>query len=1215
MQMLSRQNKRTCWVLVATCCGPLTWGPAFGLSLAHEPLSVIVPVQPNLLLGIDDSGSMDSEVLFDTNDGALWWNATNQSFVGLDSRDHVAPGTLNYNRSGVSDATWKKYVYLFPNGDEVGARVYDDQSGHYAIPPTLAFAFARSPVYNLAYYDTLKTYLPWSSAFGETFTDAPPTAAPTDPVFGAITIDLTESLSSSSPNWTFRLQPGMPDPSGSGFVSTEADATLTYFPATFYTVDDTGACGSPNPSDYAAFVSGLAQPPTGIDAYGPDGRCLVEYRIVPDSSFPSGRSYAAELQNFANWFTYHRKRHQAMRGGVLSAFSEMSGIRVGVFGFNDRPSSLSVFALDERPSEFLDGVRNLVGSGGTPTREALTYIGRQLERSDDAAPIELECQKNFALLFTDGFAVPNAISGIGNEDGDAGVPYADEFSSTLGDIAMRFYQGNLRADLDAGAVPTSSGCGLPSPDPALDCNADPHMVTYGIGLGIRGTVFGITHSTRQDALVAPPLWPEPNVLRSPVQIDDLYHATVNGRGELLNARTPDGIAEKLDEVLASIRDAVSSASSVATDSTSAQAGALLFQARFHSGTWSGQLLAKTMNKSGVIASPSLWDAGEVLTAQHPNNRKVLTLSRDTRDGMPFRWSKIAAQVDHAQTDALNTDAFGIVDGRGSDRVAYLRGATVPDFRARASLLGDIVHSTPFYVGAPRAGYAGSGYASFVANHSARPPVVYIGANDGMLHGFDASSGAEVLAYVPSAVYSKLTRLTAPEYGQSTLPHRYTVDGSPMVADAMVDAAWRTVLVGGLNGGGQGYYALDISDPGIFAETDAAAAQTVLWEFTDEDDADLGFSFNAPTINQLTLQSAQIAETNDGRWQVVVGNGYDSTHADSHASTTGHAVLFLLDLTGGGDGTWAASDYRKIDTAVGSLDEPNGLATPTPVDIDGDGDIDVAYAGDLQGNVWKFDLTDASPDNWTVTKFFQALDDSGNPQPITTAMMVFAHEAGGFIVSFGTGKYLEAADLTKTDRQTLYGLLDASANGSVTPITTGRLALQKQEILGTLTVGGRPVRVSTGNAVDYTEHQGWYMDLPETGERVAVNPIPRDGRAVFVTQIPSIEPCAAGGTGWIMELDFLTGGRLDQPPFDLNDDSEINAADLVEYADEDGTKSLVASGVALDIGMLSTPTPISRDERTEHKVVTGSRGEMGSILEGKSLRSGRLSWKQIIGEHK
>lgn len=1198
-------------MLVPTCVGALSCSGALALSLANEPLSVAVPVQPNLLLGIDDSGSMDSEVLFDTNDGALWWNVDTQSFVGLDSSDHESPGTLNYNRSGDTGEDWRKYVYLFPMGDEAGGRIYDDQSGHYAVPPTPEFAFSRSPSYNRAYYDTRKTYPPWSSAFGEDFPHAPPEAAPTDPVFGTMTIDLTEPLSSSVMNWTFRVQAGMREGEGVGSFSSEADQEFTYFPATFFAVDETGICGVPDPDDYGAFAKGVLQPPSGIAAYGPDGRCLVEYRIEPNASFPSGRTYAAEMQNFANWFTYHRKRHQAMRGGVLSAFSGMGGLRVGVFGFNDRPESLPVFGLDEGRADFLEKVKHLVGSGGTPTREALNYIGEQFERADAGAPITLKCQKNFALLFTDGFAVPSAIAGMSNEDGDAGIPYADEFAGTLGDIAMRFYQNNLRPDLSAGEVPTSGDCRSATPDPALDCNPDPHMVTYGVGLGIRGTVFGVTHSSRRDALADPPSWPEPSVRRSPVQIDDLYHATVNGRGELLNARTPDAIADKLGEVLSSIRDAVSSASSVAANSTSAQQGAQLYQARFHSGTWTGQLLAKTMAGDGVIASEALWEAGEVLSSQQPDDRVIVTLRRDTQDGMPFRWSEIAAQSDSTQSEALNTDAFGVVDGRGSDRVAYLRGAAVGDFRARASLLGDIVHSTPFYVGPSAAGHGGEAYADFSANHKDRPPVVYVGANDGMLHAFDAANGDEVMAYVPGAVYESLTRLTAPEYGETTVPHRYTVDGSPMVADAVVGGTWKTVLVGGLNAGGQGYYALDVSDPATFAETSAGAERLVLWEFTDEDDADLGFTFNAPTINALTEQSAQIARMNDGSWRAIVGNGYNNTEADGHASVTGHAYLFLLRLSGGS--LWGPSDYAKIDTSAGSVGAPNGLATPTPVDIDGDGDIDIAYAGDLQGNVWKFDLTDAAPANWTASKFFQALDESGNPQPITTAMMVFAHERGGFVVSFGTGKYLEVGDLTSTAQHSLYGLLDRSVDGSATPIGSGRVGLVEQEVLGAVEVGEARVRVSSKTRVDYATHHGWYMDLPASGERVAANPIARDGRAVFVTQIPGDDPCSAGGTGWVMELDYLTGGRLDDPPFDLNGDLSINSGDLVAYIEEEETRMIPASGIGLDVGLLATPTPVSRDERTEHKVVAGSRGEMASVLEGKSLRSGRLSWKQIVGE--
>jgi len=684
------------------------------------------------------------------------------------------------------------------------------------------------------------------------------------------------------------------------------------------------------------------------------------------------------------------------------------------------------------------------------------------------------------------------------------------------------------------------------------------------------------------------------------------------------ATSPDKLVNGLTKAFNEIIAKTGSAASAATNSTSLVSGSVVYQARFNSGDWSGQLLSRNISLTGILSSTPNWDAGEVIKTQDPDSRTILTFSRDSQDGIPFRWATISSLSDTTQRDLLNQDANGTADGQGNDRVNFLRGSSISGFRSRSTPLGDIVHSTPFYVGAPKAGYLDSSYASFTLANASRTPIIYVGANDGMLHGFDAATGEEKIAYVPGAVYDHLSDLTDPNYGNdsgsSAVPHRYYVDGSPMVADARIGSDWKTVLAGGLNGGGQGYYALDITDPGNFMES--KAADIVLWEFTDENDPDLGYTYNQPTINFLTHQSAQIAKMNNGKWALIVGNGYNNTEADGHASSTGHAVLFILFLEGGADGDWTDSgDYIKIDTGAGSVATPNGLATPTPVDIDGDGDVDIAYAGDLEGNLWKFDLTDSDPSNWKVGKLFAAQDAGGTPQPITTAPMVVPHPNGGFVIGFGTGKYLEHADLTTTTTQTLYGIWDDKEDGSVSTVTGGRAKLVEQTILGEVTVSGDSYRVTSNATVDYSSKRGWYMDLP-AGERVAYNPIPRDGRFVFVTLIPdSSDPCAAGGGGWIMELDYLDGSRLPFPPFDLTGDHKINDEDKVDYdIDGDGTDERVPpSGKKPDIGIPTTPTVMDRDESSEMKIIQGSTGATESLLEGKSVKTGRLSWREIIEE--
>ena len=470
---------------------------ASALNLANEPLFVTAPVKPNVILASTIQAVWIPRSCFRRTTERFGGILTTRALLGWAATTRLKPGMPSITiMTGTQMTIWKKYVYLFPIGKGTGRRGFTETTmhDHFAIPPRPEFAFARSAEYNKAYYDPRKTYEPWPSYSGQDFPDSLPTAARTDPIFGAVTIDLTQELSSSDANWKFKLQPGMRNSDGN-VVSNDQEATIAYFPATYYTVDASGICSSPSPSDYTTFVANPTVLPVGVDAIGPDGKCLVKYQIKDGNSFPSGRTYEQELQNFANWFTYYRKRHLAMRGSTLSAFNKVSGIRTGVFGFNNQPSTLAIFDLDTERASVFDELKSLVNNGGTPTRQALDYLGGQFERTGDSAPITLKCQKNFAILFTDGFAVPK--SGlVGNVDVDAGPPYADNFNGTLGDIAMHYYDTNLRPDLTPGQVPVSSACRGASPNPLLDCNKNLHMVTYSVGLGVQGTLFGRGYETR-----------------------------------------------------------------------------------------------------------------------------------------------------------------------------------------------------------------------------------------------------------------------------------------------------------------------------------------------------------------------------------------------------------------------------------------------------------------------------------------------------------------------------------------------------------------------------------------------------------------------------------------------------------------------------------------------------------------------------------------------
>ncbi|WP_188396437.1 pilus assembly protein [Oxalicibacterium flavum] len=652
---------------------------------------------------------------------------------------------------------------------------------------------------------------------------------------------------------------------------------------------------------------------------------------------------------------------------------------------------------------------------------------------------------------------------------------------------------------------------------------------------------------------------------------------------------PGALETALERAFISIL-ATSSSSSVATNSASLQTGSRIYQARFNATDWSGQLLAFPIDLDGVIADVPEWDAAQKMPAH--GSRVIVTYDNDpdsNRAGIPFRWNE-------AFPYKLALQAEGEADlSKAEQRLAWLRGDQSQEgngptqMRRRSSLLGDIVNSNPQFVGKPASGHDDSAYFTFANTHKDREPMLYVGGNDGMLHGFLASNGVEKLAYIPSSVVPNLKELTGQSYG-----HRYFVDGTPTIADVKVDAStWKTLLIGGLNAGGKGLYALDVTDVGTFSEENAGSL--VQWEFTDANDANLGYTFGRPSVVKMA----------NGRWAAVFGNGYNST--------TGKAALFIvfLDREAGSKSWVAGTDYMRIDLA--GLSGVNGLSSPTVIDNNVDGVADYIYAGDLLGNMWKFDVRAADAALWKVAygtteaaqPLYSARSAAGAVQPITSGPEIVRNPAGGFVVLFGTGRYLEAGDARTTAAQTFYGIWDE--NASTTP-TIDRSSLVQQSIIAELTVSNIDYRLTSDESVVYGDvsprARGWYMDLSTQGERVIYNPVVRNGRLIFTTIVPSENVCTSGGGSWLMELDAVTGGALDSSPLDVNRDGVINDADRLLYND---TLNVVG-GRKLN-GLVPFPTIIKGQEGQEHKIFSGP--DLESVREADSSSSGRLSWREIM----
>jgi len=558
-------------------------------------------------------------------------------------------------------------------------------------------------------------------------------------------------------------------------------------------------------------------------------------------------------------------------------------------------------------------------------------------------------------------------------------------------------------------------------------------------------------------------------------------------------------------------------------------------------------------------------------------------------------------------------------------VNYIRGdqsleAPSGPYRTRTNLLGDIVNSSPVAVSIDDFGYEilpgaeGSSYQAyidskrtkFVPGNNQLFSMIYVGANDGMLHAFQDNedidpntAGKELFAYIPSHVHDNLENLTNVNY-----PHQYFVDATPSFGDVYIGGAWKTILVGALGAGGKGLYALDITDPKNFDEND------ILWEFKIDSDAangsnEIGFVFGQP----------QIARLKNGKWGVIVGNGFNSNSQK--------AQLFILDASDG-------SIIEVIDTGVGSVANPNGLSEPTIPDSNFDGIVDVVYAGDLYGNVWKFDLDNLLSSQWKVAftsagvpaPLYTAQDASGKAQPITSSVSTIINPNGGRNILFGTGKFFEVGDNivpSTPDMQTFYSIRD---NG--TALGSGRTSLLEQTLLAVINVttddGGTPgdtsddtivsTRVTSDNSIDYISKNGWYMDLnvvstsPE-GEMVISKPLVQSGRVSFNTIIPSSNPCTGGLGGFNVTLNALSGGRPDTSVIDLNNDGIIDDNDKVTY---NGAQVAISS---FDNNGVIGTNAFVYNGGTGHIIYTDDQGNLISELtNGINITSGRQSWLQL-----
>lgn len=920
---------------------------------------------------------------------------------------------------------------------------------------------------------------------------------------------------------------------------------------------------------------------------------------------PTGRSPAAERENYATWFSYHRTRMKAAKAGASAAFAELgTNVRVGFRTIWQRNGSNTSGNWPRQdvpiPVEYNDGLfddvtvggkvydnrtkwysrlHNAIGHDGTPLHGALYQAGQYFSSDAATGPYgpqtgadQLACRQNFVILTTDGYwndwSNYPAASRVGNADGTssatitepstgasftytAGPPYADSHggtNGTLADVAMHFWKRDLRPDL-RNIVPTTSS------NPAFW----QHMVTFGLSIGLSGNT-GFKSVT--DVPADYDGWPDPMDKEDADRIDDLLHAAVNSRGAFVAASDPDEFTNGLKAALAAIVERTGSFSNVAANSTSLDAGTRVFQANYVSGVWTGELRSQpvtiaggveTVDCSGGTQPANGWCASKGIPT---TGRKVYTsdghfdgatLTATTPNQAP---RKFPSEATEAQLESLARPGPVLVAPvSGEQNAAYIAGdrslemSEGGSLRNRNHLLGDIVGSSPAYV--------------------EDTGTVYIGANDGMLHAFDAASGDELFAYIPGIInWRNLSDLSRPDYG-----HRYFVDG-PIVVTSRQQTPGKNLLVGTLGKGGKGLFALDVTVPKSFGE-----GNNVLWEVRDTPNGNMGLVQGKPILARV--RDGATATKN----AVVLGNGVNST--------SGRAVLIVLDLDTG-------DVIREI--AVGPTGVSNGLSAPAGV-LGPDGrTLAYVYAGDMLGNVWKFDLTSNDPAKWGVTRLFTATDDEGNAQPITAGIAVATHPlTNKRWIFFGTGRYMTTDDVSSTAVQSMYGFVDDG-----TPIVRSGAGanLTSRTVQVTGNVSGYPVRGFEANTPLPPNSKGWFIDLPESGERIVQDAQVVSTFLITASVIPSGDACESGGRGFINALDAFTGTSAGGSYFDLDGDGSTSDEVI-------GTPPRPVGSVNVGGGMPTLPNLLRG-----RFVVGGSEGSDVRGTRTLAPRWDRASWREI-----
>ncbi|MEI6601545.1 MAG: PilC/PilY family type IV pilus protein, partial [Comamonadaceae bacterium] len=816
--------------------------------------------------------------------------------------------------------------------------------------------------------------------------------------------------------------------------------------------------------------------------------------------------------------------------------------------------------------------------------------------------------------------------------------------------------GNCTGTPVAPATTGNDVCANLVPATTADPQTQQHMTTYTVGLGVRGRMvygppteasvprgynyvtagsgdyYDVAHGTTAGGGICSWQasgacnWPVPGITGSDGNIenvDDLWHAAVNGHGYYYSATDANSLVTALQDFAAKIPPPSKPGTAAAAASSNPNVTSndnYVFSSSYTPAQWFGEVIMQRLDTKFATLSDNQWDAGALLAqkmqASDTTKRTIYFNNGGLKD---FTWANLSAaqqayfkapsltytsatsglsQFCSSSSSCLSATAQSTTTAptgaAGENLVKYLRGdhtnegkfyrvrpcATYSAVSGAAYLanadhpegtcvwftngvrddaggapqpyvLGDIVSSEARYVKLPQFQYTADGYGTFVAQQASRAGMLYVGANDGMLHAFNALTGDETWAYIPSAVLPNLYKLADMNYADN---HQFYVDGTPEVGDIYDGTNWKTVLVGGLNLGGKSFYALDITDP---------ASPIYKWEFTD---ANMGYSFGNPKFGKLT----------DGTWVVLLTSGYNNADGKGH--------LYVVNANTG-------ALIRDISTGVGTAASPSGLARiAVRLTSVADPTILAVYGGDLLGNVWRFDVNNNIGASGYEAQLLVTLKDaSGNVQPITAKPTV-AMIGDIPVVYVGTGEFLGVSDIGTTTQQSFYAIKDkldtttfgnprVAANKFVHQ-TVSEMACPAAQVTAGACASGETVRGISGSdchAVDWSVDNGWYVDFMTLGERSYTDSTLALGSLVFTTNIPnqttsSGDACVGGGSSSIKAKSF----RYTQ--------------DYATGCSVKGTDSVV--GIDLGAGLATRPNPVMLPDGKMYSITRKSDPDKG-----------------------